>query len=157
MERKIKTSRVGRGVHQQLATHTGAHLISHYRRHSSNLLKGWRRTCFECLISPRWSPAVKQQIKTVPTPPPRTPKSLRARLRRHTSPPRCHISHVTFPIRCTSQWRIPIYLFLHHHRGKLLCKWHTSLSLSCKYNVTADVNNPFVCLTGRLSNAARFP
>lgn len=55
------------------------------------------------------------------------------------------MSQSLFPY--TNQQKIPIYLFLHHHSGKLLCKWHSSLSLSCKYNVIGDVNNPFVCLT----------
>lgn len=66
----------------------------------------------------------------------------------------CHFSHGAFSAPPS---QIPIYLFLHHHSGKLLCKWHTSFSLSCKYYVIGDVNNLFVCLTGRLSNAARFP
>lgn len=55
------------------------------------------------------------------------------------------MSHYPFPY--TNQQQIPIYLFLDHHSGKLLCKWHSSLSLSCKYNVIGDFNNPFVCLT----------
>lgn len=96
------------------------------------------------------SSGVKQQIKTVSPVIQSSPKDV------HDATG-CHISHVTFPVPCTNQRHIPIYLFLHHHSGKLLCKWHSSLSLSCKYNVIGDVNNPFVCLTRRLSNAARFP
>lgn len=73
-------------------------------------------------------------------------QSFKARLRMCMTP--CVavllMSHSPYPY---TQQQTPIYLFLHHHGGKLLCKWHSSLSLFCKYNVIGDVNNPFVCLT----------
>lgn len=75
------------------------------------------------------------------------PQSIKARLRTCTTPPAAISLMSQSPVPYTNQQQIPIYLFLHHHRSKLLCKWHSSLSLSCKYNVIGDVNNPFVCLT----------
>lgn len=79
-------------------------------------------------------------------PPPPTAHS-KARLRTWMTPPAATSLMSQSPFPYTNQQQIPIYLFLHHHSGKLLCKWHSSLSLSCKYNVIGDVNNPFVCLT----------
>lgn len=75
------------------------------------------------------------------------PQSFEARLRMCMTPPAAISLMSHSPSPYTNQQQIPIYLFLHHHGGKLLCKWHSSLSLSCKYNVIGDVNNPFVCLT----------
>lgn len=66
-------------------------------------------------------------------------QSFSARLRTNTS--------LMSPPSYANQQQIPLYLFLHHLSSKLLCKWHSSLSLFCKYDVIGGVNNPFVCLT----------
>lgn len=118
---------------------------SYYRRYSFNLLKGYRRT--SCVLNAQYERDALQASNSILK---QHPQSFRARLKtRSAATPPAALSLVShFPFPYTDQQQIPIYLFLHHHRGsKLLCKWHGSLSLSCKYNVIGDVNNPFVCLT----------